>query len=73
MRKKLGVLHEFQLFKYARHFTVLAGREGQEKSVVPKGKNEIKDSLGQLWPYSFQIGLLRVNTFIKLPPKPSII
>lgn len=44
MRKKLGVLHEFQLFKYARHFTVLAGREGQEKSVVPKGKNEIKDS-----------------------------
>lgn len=51
----------------------LAGREGQEKSVVPKGKNEIKDSLGQLWPYSFQIGLLRVHTFIKLPPKPSII
>lgn len=43
----LGVVHEFQLLKYARHFTVLPEREGQERSVVLKREKGIKDSLGQ--------------------------
>jgi len=42
----LGVVHEFQLFKYARHFTVLPERE-EERSVVLKGEKGIEDSLGQ--------------------------
>jgi len=43
----LGVVHEFQLFKYARHFTVLPEREEEERSVVLKGEKGIEDSLGQ--------------------------
>ena len=71
MRKILGVFREFQLFKYARHFTVLPRREEQETSIVLMGLIGLpRTTVGIVLPNR---SLLRVSTFIKLPAKPSIV
>ena len=57
LRKILSVLPDFQLFKYARHFTVLPGREDQETIVVLKGENGIDGCLRQLLAQCFQTGV----------------